>query len=121
MTGQRTTRRGVLALAGGVALAGCGRRPFGEEEPRRLDGAALRAAVEAVTEVEAAPAEPELVAEVVPDLARDVSYADDLLTEREGVVRTDALDRPVAEYVVATERAHALPGAAERVGEELRS
>ncbi|QLG62535.1 hypothetical protein [Halorarum salinum] len=87
----------------------------GDVEERR------RAAVEAVADAAASSAEPELVAEVVPDPARRVAYADERLTHRDGDVRVDALDRPIAEYVAAAERARALPEAAERVGVELRS
>jgi hypothetical protein len=63
----RTTRRGFVALAGSVALAGCGGlNPLSEPEPTTIDGSALR---------EAASGDPPTVPPAVP-IAVEQAYVD---------------------------------------------
>lgn len=78
-----------------------------------------RAAVTAIVSAGASPSEPALVAEVLPDI-REVAYGDERLPEHDGEIEAEYLSRPVAQYVIAAEKARALPNAAERVAGRLR-
>lgn len=79
-----------------------------------------RDAVTAIVSAGDSPAEPELVAEVLPRLGNEVAYGDERLSERDGEIEAESLARPVAQYVIAAEKARALPNAAERVAGRLR-
>lgn len=64
-----------------------------------------RDAVTAIVSAGDSPAEPELVAEVLPRLGNEVAYGDERLSERDGEIEAESLARPVAQYVIAAEKA----------------
>lgn len=78
-----------------------------------------RAALTAIRSAVDSPAEPALAAEVLPALGNLVAHGDERLSRLDGEVSAEYVSHPVAQYVIATEKAWALPDAAERVAGRL--
>ena len=118
----------VSATDGFAALAAFDavRNRVAEGELYRVDDvgdvrARRRAAMDAIRVVREAPTEPSLVAEVVPEIAARVAYADERLPEYGETISADTLAPTVAEYVIAAEKARALPDATGTVADALGS
>ncbi|QLG26800.1 hypothetical protein HUG10_04250 [Halorarum halophilum] len=86
----------------------------GDVRIRRRDAVtALRSAVDS-------PTEPALAAEVLPALGNLVAHGDEQLSRLDGEVSAEYVSRPVAQYVIAAEKAWGLQDGTVRVADRLR-